>query len=253
MPSGESLFISGSTERIFLNLELGCSSSCSYCYLPSEELQISQRPLTTESLSPESLVAKLEADGRFVPGRSGTILSIGCFSECWDSQTRPQTIQLIQSLLKFDNWIQFATKRHISFSDLQKITSTEGWRQQVVAYMSTATITHWSEMERGTSPPMRRFKSFDACASLAVRAFLYIKPVLPGITLQDADRYGAIMQGFGVDAVVGDIFTSAGGTEASPISRKLHVAEHPDVTALRQALSRFGRVFANSTQHLHSH
>lgn len=131
----EDLFISGDRSRLFLNLELGCSSSCSYCYLPTEGLQLGKRPVSSTARSPEDILDQLEADGRFVRGRDGTVLSIGCFSECWDSATRPKTIRLIQSLLAFDNWIQFATKREIRQDDLLPIIESPDWRRQVVAYL----------------------------------------------------------------------------------------------------------------------
>ncbi|HEY0939823.1 MAG TPA: hypothetical protein VGE08_06975 [Steroidobacter sp.] len=195
---------------------------------------------------------QLEADGRFVRGRDGTVLSIGCFSECWDSATRPKTIRLIQSLLAFDNWIQFATKREIRQDDLLPIIESPDWRRQVVAYLSSATITQWVKFERGTTPPERRFKSFLACEASGIRSCLYVKPVLPGVTILDAGLYGSLMRSHGIDAVVGDIFVPGGGSSepSSPISQRLQVSEHADANSMRSALAEYGRVFANSTAHL---
>lgn len=248
--SAEDFFISGDARRLFLNLELGCGSSCSYCYLPTEGIQTGNRPQTEQRRSVPELLEQLFIDKRFVRGRSGTVLSIGCFSECWDSRTRPETIRLIQNLLPFDNWLQFATKRQITSSDLDAIVLSPYWRRQVVAYISTATISQWNSLERGTSPPVRRFKSFSACVAKDLRACLYVKPVLPGVTLQDVNSYGDIMKKYGVDAVVGELFIADSTPVPAPISTKLHVAEHPEVIVIRDTLKQFGRVFDSSIQHL---
>ncbi len=252
MLHNENLYISGDNTRLFLNLELGCGSSCSYCYLPAEGMRQGERLPLQLFCTPELLLEQLSRDARFVRGRHGTILSIGCFSECWNLAIKPQTIRLIENLLVFDNWIQFVTKCQIMEADLQAITSNSHWRDQVLAYISSATISQWQHYERDTTPPDQRFQSFAACAASGLRACLYIKPVLPGVTLQDADLYGSIMQTHGINAVVGDLFIANSDCRdtISVISRHLHVVEHPEVASLRSELERFGLVFENSTQNL---
>lgn len=250
--SSKDFFLSGDSSRLFLNLELGCSSSCSYCYLPSEGLQLGKRPPSELSRTPEELLSQLQSDERFKPGRNGTLLSIGCFSECWDLATRPRTIQLIEGLLAYDNWIQFATKREILRRDLEPITKGPNWNGQAVAYISSATIRQWNLFERGTTRPDKRFRSFAACQEVGIRSCLYIKPVLPDVTIRDLDLYSELMRQHDVDAVVGDLFLPgvATGEIASPISGNLHVAEHDDAVKLRSGLAALGRVFENSTKHL---
>lgn len=250
--ANDELFVSGDGSRLFLNLELGCSSSCSYCYLPTENMQLGQRPPINSTRSPEELIYRLQADKMFKPGRDGTILSIGCFSECWDPAVRQKTIMLIKSLLLHDNWIQFATKREIHRRDLQPIVEDANWRGQAVAYISSATISKWHQFERGTTRPERRFKSFAVCTASGVRSCLYIKPVLPDVTIRDASLYGTLMKDRKVDVVVGDLFVPgvASGNTVSPISKLLHVADHADAVLLRTQLTQHGRVFKNSTKHL---
>ena len=250
--SNKDNFLSGDSSRLFLNLELGCSSSCSYCYLPSEGMQLGGKLPLESSRTPAELLSQLQSDERFRPGRDGTILSIGCFSECWGPTTKARTAQLIQGLLAHDNWIQFATKREIHQSDLAMITRSPDWKGQVVAYISSASISQWNTLERGTTRPARRFKSFGACRDSGVHSCLYIKPVLPSVTIRDMDLYGEVMVRHDVDAVVGDLFVPgvASGEIASPISKFLHIAEHNDATRLRTGLATRGRVFENSTKHL---
>lgn len=87
---------------------------------------------------------------------------------------------------------------------------------------------------------------------MSVRSCLYIKPVLPNVTIRDVDLFGEVMMQHNIDAVVGDLFVPgvSTGDVVSPISRLLHVTEHNDAAKLRNGLAAHGRVFDNSTKHL---
>ena len=252
IPSIKNKFIFGDSKRIFLNLELGCRSSCKYCYLPTEGLILGEKPSATNSISPDDLISILEQDSRFIVGANGTLISIGCYSECWDTLNKDKTIQLILRLLKYKNRIQLATKRKISVNDLKKLTNSQNWENQLIVYISSATISNWSEYESGTTMPRKRFNSFDACNQLNIKSCLYIKPVLDNITIIDADRYGEIMTRYKVSAVVGDIFTTIESKNISPISHDLYIAPQDDTQRLRTRLSVFGQVFQTSTEHFFS-
>lgn len=237
--------IFGDSERLFLNTELGCASSCSYCYLPIENYPIGSRTLSR--ISAAQLLAAIEANAQIRRGRSGTLFSIGCFSECWDSRNWRETISLISGLLPLGNNIQVATKRKISSHALAPLASLTGFKAQVHFYISSSTITQWRHYEKGTTPVLKRFESFSVCKEFGISVHLYIKPVLPNITIQDAEKYGDIMRSYGVSAIVGEQFESNDMGSLAPISKKLVISEHADVQQLRDILSQYGEVFCNST------
>lgn len=246
-------YISGDSHRLFINLSLGCSSQCNYCYLPIEGLPLSSHSLGLNLIKAESLLELLENDSRFISGPNGTIISIGCFSECWDATIRSETIILIQGLLKYSNPIQFATKRRIDENDVKKITEHPKWNRQVVAYISSATITYWRDYEKGTTPPDFRFQSFKNCKSNGMNACLYIKPVLQGITIKDIEKYTSIVIAENVDVVVGDIFIEDQNqfhATPSPISDLLIVEHNSDCHYIKNSLSKVCNVYTNSTNHL---
>ena len=241
-------YIYGDSKRLFLNTELGCASSCSYCYLPIEGYAIGSK--VSMRMSASQILKLLESNTQIVKGIKGTVLSIGCYSECWDSKNRNETIELILGLLSYGNPIQIATKRHIKQTDLLKILPKQAYPKQLRIYISSATISHWEKYELGTAPPRKRFESFSTCNELGLSSYLYIKPVLPSITIQDAYKYGEIMQKYNVPAIVGDRFEESGSDALSPISNKLVISPHDDVQLLRTVLTSFGRVFYNSTETL---
>jgi DNA repair photolyase len=242
--------IFGECSRVFLNTELGCASSCSYCYLPSEGYFVGKASAQASRLGAHEILTALAADPRILWGTDGTIFSIGCFSECWDRRNRTETIKLIQGLLPKLNKVQLATKRRIAKEDLEKITTSSGWRNQLAVFVSSATISEWTKYERGTTHPVKRFQTLEACQSFGIAAYLYIKPVIPGVTISDANLYASLMERYKVGAIVGDRFTENTSGNRSPISKKLGIIENIDVAMLRKILSRHGAVFKNSTDAL---
>jgi DNA repair photolyase len=241
-------YIYGDAHRIFINTELGCSSSCSYCYLPSVGLKINAKKSDVKRISIKELLGEIFKDDRIIKGKNGTLLSIGCFSECWDSRNRQDTIELINSLIPLGNPIQLASKRELRAEDLSCINISCNYRKQLGVFVSSATISRWKEYEKGTSPPSARFKTFENCISIGISSFLYIKPTIPGVTNIDASHYGRLMTKYNISAVVGDAFIRAEENGNSPISGLLKIAPDVAVDHLRQELKKYGSVFKTSDE-----
>jgi DNA repair photolyase len=245
-------YIYGDARRLFLNTELGCRSGCSYCYLPQVGLKINAESSDIKRASAGQILDAIKSDPRFVGGKNGTLLSVGCFSECWDTEARSNSIELINGLLEFGNSIQMATKREIKLIDFEKINISVARAGQLGVFVSSATISQWSTFERGTTSPNIRFNSFECCAKLGINCFLYIKPAIPGVTILDTQLYGGLMRKYDVPAVVGDAFIPASVDGNSPISKRLMVAPHADVDYMRAELKNFGNVFATSDEAMNS-
>lgn len=245
-------YIYGDARRLFLNTELGCRSGCSYCYLPQVGLKINAESSDIKRASAGQILDAIKGDPRFVAGKNGTLLSVGCFSECWDAEARSNSISLINGLLEFENPIQMATKREIKLKDFEKIKISTARAGQLGVFVSSATISNWNTFERGTTSPSKRFNGFEFFAKFGVNGFLYIKPVIPGVTIQDIQLYGELIERYGVPVVVGDAFIPASIDGNSPISKRLMVASHPDVDYIRAELKNFGNVFVTSDEAMNS-
>ena len=78
---------------------------------------------------------------------------------------------------------------------------------QLIIFVSSATISQWSTLEKRTDDPNKRFNTFKISKQLDIPTVLYMKPILKGITIQDIDLYKKVISKYGIkDVVVGSIF-----------------------------------------------
>lgn len=197
-------YISGTKDRIFINPTLGCDSNCSYCYLGTQGLDIGKKTISPKSA--EFLIEGLLAFPGFRKGKEGTVISIGCYSECWSSANIAVTKDFIKAALDFFNPIQFATKRSVSTTQLADIFPLIQWSGQLSLFISCSTISQWRTYEKGTSKPQDRFREITELLSNGLKVCIYIKPVLDSVTINDLDLFADVIDRTGCSVVVGDIF-----------------------------------------------
>lgn len=197
-------FVYGSSKRIFLNTTIGCNSNCKYCYLHS--MQGNTTKLYRQAA--DEVYNSLEALSFFERGKDGTILSIGCYSECMDAENVQQTEILLRKLILLGNRIQLATKRKIPVGVLKEISRLRKDPMQITIYVSLPTISYIKEIEPGTACFADRMFNIEMCRMYDIPAVLYIKPFLKGITACDVDKYIDIVQKYDISAVVGDYLSA---------------------------------------------
>ena len=240
-------YIFGSSQRLFVNTSLGCNSSCSYCYLPLLHLSIGkkvQNTITFKELLNRILEFKL-----LKIGPEGTIISIGCYSECWDKQNRETTKSLISYFLSKGNPVQFATKRQIDWRELVFLKNEIQWPGQLSVFISCTTVSNWEIYEQGTSPPEKRFSGFMISQKLSIPTCLYIKPVLKGVTFKDKKYFSEVMTKYNVPAVVGSRFSNLSSEKLAPVGNgKLYYHFDSEEIKLAHYLQQFGEVYEFSTE-----
>lgn len=146
---------------------------------------------------------------------------MGCFSECWDNINKSETIKLIQYFLKKGNQIQLATKKEIKLEEMNQFKNLIQYLGQLIIFVSSATISQHSIIERGTDEPDKRFNTFSISSMLDIPTVLYMKPILQGITIKDIDLYKEIIDKYSIkDVVVGSIFGKKPSDEKVHFSNK---------------------------------
>ena len=134
--------------RLFVNTSLGCSANCSYCYLPT--LKYSKGKEVDSYITAEELIKQVEEYKEFREGKDGTLVSFGCYSECWDDTNKEQTKKLINYFLKKGNQVQFSTKRYVDYNELIEISKEIKYKGQLVIFVSSVSITDREKYQNNT-------------------------------------------------------------------------------------------------------
>lgn len=237
-------YVYGDPYRLFLNTALGCVARCQYCYLP--DLGMGGEPAY---ISAEETLSLLHQSEDFVPGPQGTILSLGCYSECWDEINKPETVRLLAALAAQGNYLQMATKQAISREELAELDALAQYPGQLGIYLSAPTLSHAGELEPGTAPPEARLAPARWRAELKNIYFvLYLKPVLDGVTLEDAEAYGRLMKTHNLPAIVGPLLARDDAGDVLVGEGRLREVHVDESELLKRRLSPYGRVYTHSTE-----
>ena len=129
-------------KRIFVNTCLGCTGKCSYCYLG--KMGYDNSSIVGEVKKAEELIEEIERAGI----SRDTLITLGCFSECWDDNNKPETIKLIKYFWEKGNQVQLSTKKEIKGEEVKEFGSLIEYLGQLVVFVSSATISKWDTIER---------------------------------------------------------------------------------------------------------
>lgn len=166
-------------KRIFINTSLGCAGQCAYCYLP--KMGYSNGSDNYRTISAQTIIEFIKKNKLDINQK--TLITLGCYSECWDEYNKNETISLIKYFLKKGNQIQLSTKKQIMKEELTEILPLINYFGQLVIFVSSATISKHDTIEKNTTPISNRFQNFSLFNSLDIPVILYMKPVLKGITI----------------------------------------------------------------------
>lgn len=234
-------------KRIFVNTCLGCNGQCKYCYLPQMGYDNKSNNLLVKKA--EDIISQIE---KFHISKD-TLITLGCFSECWDDKNRPETMKMINYFLRKGNQVQLSTKREVKLEEIEQFKDLIQFSGQLVVFVSSATISKCKEIEPNTDLPDNRFKIFDIPKDWNIPIVLYMKPVLKDITIQDIDLYEDVIKKYDIkNVVVGSIFGKRESKETVHFSdeNKLFYNEISDELEIKRRLMQLGnvRVFSRSSE-----
>ena len=234
-------------KRVFINTSLGCEGACSYCYLPQIGLENNSTKYNTTTA--DNIIGMLKDNIQNI--NKDTLITIGCYSECWDKVNKEETIKLIKYFLENGNQIQIATKKQIKKEELTSILPLIKYYGQLVIFVSSSTISKQINYENNTTPIIKRFKTFNLFRNLNIPVVLYIKPVLANITIKDTEEYKKIIKKHHIkDVVVGSMFTDEISEEKIHFSdkNKLYYTPNEDENIIMWELSCIANIYGRSSE-----
>lgn len=234
-------FVYGNHTRIFVNTNLGCNAKCSYCYLPLLNVDSEQKK------SANDVIDLVEKSKYYVAGERGSLISIGCYSECMEPDNQKETSKLVNYFLKRGNYVQLATKRRIPekfFSGLDVLNSAS---KKLWIYVSMPTISKSKEIEKGTTSPIKRIENFALCKKYNINCVLYIKPYLGKNTENDLEEYIKIIRYYNVPVVVGGLLKVTGGNSQTLVGEgRLTENNTKQLEHFMEKLSKYTKVYLHS-------
>lgn len=187
-----------SHNRVFVSDSLSCPANCKFCYI--ESIVDSERELHQNHLG--GLIAKsIVTDKRFVLGENGTTILLGGFSDPFLPKNILITLEIITALSRFKNFIHVATRYGIGKNEeIKKILFKQ---TNIIVNYSFSCLDEKIELANFDS----RFSEAKELIKNNVKVALYIRPVLPQITLSDTPEIINRAKGIGIQYVtVGGLY-----------------------------------------------
>lgn len=233
--------------RIFINTSLGCAGKCLYCYLP--KIGYENDFPNCKTISSQEIINQLEESDLNI--NKDTLITIGCYSECFDECNKKETINIIKYFLEKGNQVQLSTKKCILRKDLDEILPLIKYHGQFVIFTSSATISSQHIFEKNTTNIIERFNNFALLNLLNIPGVLYMKPILKNITIKDLELYKEYINQLGIkDVVVGSMFTNEVSDEQVPFGApiELFYDRNNDENIIASELSKYTKVYRRSTE-----
>ncbi|MCI8892975.1 MAG: hypothetical protein HFH34_16940 [Eubacterium sp.] len=245
----EKLLVSGQQDRLFINTGMGCKGGCQYCYLPN--IDIGEVITNIDKTIIIDEVEKREKDGEFIPGAQGTIVSFGCFTECWDKSIRKLTLEMLIYFLAKGNYIQISTKEYIEQKDMELLCSHLMFKNQLTINVSMPVYYEAKQIEPNTEDVNKRIENFKYNKQYGMDVLLYIKPVLEDITIGSLDVYKKLVQRYDLSVIVGKylyVNREKGNSLQMVGEQEMWQMESEQQRKLVEILRRITKVYENSIQ-----
>lgn len=237
----------GTKERIFVNTTIGCSAACKYCYLPKIK-----KNADIIRVSPQKIYEEVSNMKEFIAGKNNTIVSLGCYSDCFAEENISDTLELIRYFCKSENYIQVSSKQIVTREICESITASRFFGDQVSVYISIPTCSRISDVEPGTATLEDRIKNIRLCKEYGINVVLYIKPFLNMITSHDINKYVQIVSDNEIPIVVGDYLNINRTKKMAYIGQNMLFEEEStsEMKDFYSRVSQYTNVYHHSTDYI---
>lgn len=180
---------------ITIHTGIGCSIACSYCYIYDMGFPAKVRPYPLTALE---LVYALARNPYIVPHK--TFAAYGSVTEPFLSETRDKAIMYIANVYK---WLflpsQISTKISIDDELAKKLKNTD---PSISVLITLVTIDKASELEGFAPSPLDRLKGIQIASRHNLSIYLFIRPIIPGVTDRELNTIIKLGAEYNVKGVV---------------------------------------------------
>ncbi len=159
----------------------GCSLGCLYCYVPDMGFPTKPRPY---HLSGEELAYALAINPHVVPGR--TLAAFGSVTEPFLPGITEKTLEYFRAV---NEWLslpcQVSTKLIIDKELAIELARAE---PKLSILISATTASKAKTLEPGAPLPQERVVGGENAVRAGLRADLFLRPLIPGVTTEDDIR-----------------------------------------------------------------
>lgn len=161
---------------------IGCSYGCLYCYVPDMGFPTPPRPY---HLEPREIVAALALNPYFLPGPWGTLVAYGSVTEPFMSPPVSRlTLGYLEELGKhLGNPQQLSTKSAPGAEVAHQLAKLPGGPPSVLVSVTSLGLSR--KLEPSAAPVEERLRWGALLIQLGVPTTLFLRPLIPGIPLED--------------------------------------------------------------------
>jgi DNA repair photolyase len=191
---------------------IGCPMRCSYCYIYDMGFSWHATPY---SLSGLQLIASLLFNKYFYPTRWGTYLAFGSVTEPFLPSMLPKTLEYLRAVVEYlGNPCQVSTKMVINDEYIDELARITGSKLSIL--VTVTSLNQYVHLERRAPHPLKRLEFVSKLRSKGFKPFVFIRPLLPGLRVEEVDEIVEQAKASGAYGIV------VGNLRLSPsIARKL--------------------------------
>jgi DNA repair photolyase len=157
---------------------IGCVYKCRYCYVYDMGFSDNVVPYPLTGLQ---LIYALLVNEHFIPGPTGTYIAIGSVTEPLHPALREKTLEYIECMYKYlGNPVQISTKVYVDKPTAEKLANLS--RRKLSPLVTVVTLKAHRELEPLHVSPERRLEGVKNLREAGLKPFLFLRPIIPGLT-----------------------------------------------------------------------
>lgn len=207
---------SGDASRVVVSVGEKCSLGCRFCYVPS--IRSGKPPMilasTDQELLGSALYHSVINSSKFAPGLGGTRFLIGGLTEPFLPKNQKALDAFLTDLVesKATNLVHIATRS----PDLPQIRTLD-LLSKVDNLAVSISVSSFDTGKFEKANLVKRLATFTSLASDGFRLSIYLRPIIPGITLSEIDKLLDCFEQSKIrDIVIGNLYVD------SQIKKTLH-------------------------------